>query len=113
MGGIGPGNYWYNPADFGPVNTPLTFGTSGRNILRVPGVANADIDLTREFPIRERLRLQFRAEAFNVSNTPHFAGPNGTDVTSTTFMQITATLPGSNAAVYTERQFRFGLRAQW
>jgi len=113
LGGIGPGQFWYNPANFGPVNTPLTFGNIGRNTFRVPGVANADIDLTREFQIRERLRLQFRAEAFNVSNTPHFAGPNGTDVTSTTFMQITATLPGSNAAVYTERQFRFGLRAQW
>jgi hypothetical protein len=112
MGGIGPGAFYYNPADFGPVNTPLMFGTSGRNILRNPGLANADLDLTREFAIRERLRLQFRAEAFNVSNTPHFAGPQ-VSVTSTTFMQITSTLASTSAAVYTERQFRFGLRAQW
>jgi hypothetical protein len=112
LGDIGPGHYWYNPANFAPVTTPLTFGNTGRNIFTVPGVINSDLDVTRDFPIRERFRLQFRAEAFNFTNTPHFAGPS-TSVTSTTFMQITSTLSNTNAAVYTERQFRFGLRAQW
>jgi hypothetical protein len=112
VGGIGPGNYWYNPANFSAVTTPLTFGNTGRNIFTVPGVINSDLDVTRDFPIKERFRLQFRAEAFNFTNTPHFAGPS-TSVTSTTFMQITSTLSNTNAAVYTERQFRFGLRAQW
>jgi hypothetical protein len=112
LGGVGPGTYWYNPADFAPVTTPLTFGNTGRNIFRAPGVINSDLDLTRDFRIKERLTLQFRAEAFNISNTPHFAAPSAS-VTSGTFMQVTGTLSGGNAAVYTERQFRFGLRVQW
>jgi len=111
LGGTGTGNFWYNPADFASVTTPLTFGNTGRNRFRGPGITNADFDLTREFVIRERFRLQFRAEAFNISNTPHFSNPQAS-VTSGTFMQITSTLSGSTA-VYTERQFRFGLRAQW
>jgi hypothetical protein len=111
LGGTGTGNFWYNPADFAPVTTPLTFGNTGRNRFRGPGIANADFDLTREFVIRERFHLQFRAEAFNISNTPHFSNPSNS-VTATNFMQITSTLT-SSTAIYTERQFRFGLRAQW
>jgi len=104
LGNIGPGAYYYNPAAFGPVTTQ-TFGTSGRNILRVPGVWNTDLDITREFPIKERVKLQFRAEFFNFPNTSHFNGP-GTSVTSPgSFMQVTSS--------YGERQIRFALRMQW
>ena len=49
-------------------------------------------------------RIELRAEAFNLTNTPKFGKPN-TDVTSGSFMVITGTL---NA--YAERQFRLGVR---
>ena len=52
----------------------VRFGSSGRNILRNPGVWNTDLDITRDFPIKERLKLQFRAEFFNLPNTSHFGG---------------------------------------
>ncbi len=50
-------------------------GTAGRNILRGPGFINADLSLFKEFPLREQTRLQLRLEAFNATNTPHFANP--------------------------------------
>ena len=104
IGSAGPGTFYYDPKAFAAPTAAATFGNSGRNILRNPGVLNADLDVTREFPIRERLRLQFRAEAFNLANTSHFGGPS-TSVTSGTFMQITSA--GG------ERQLRFGLRMTW
>ena len=74
IGNVGPGQYYYDPTAFAAVTAANTFGTSGRNILRNPGVLNTDLDITREFPIKERMRLQFRAEAFNLANTSHFGG---------------------------------------
>ena len=51
------------------------FGTAGFNTLRGPGVFNMDLGLFREFRLMERMKLQFRAEGFNATNTPHFANP--------------------------------------
>jgi len=103
IGNTGPGQFYYDPTAFAPVTT-VRFGTSGRNILRNPGVLNTDLDITREFAIKERAKLQFRAQFFNFANTSHFGGVS-TSVTSGTFMQITSASG--------ERNIRFGLRAQW
>jgi hypothetical protein len=112
-GKVGPGQFFYDPTAFAAVTQPNTFGTSGRNVLRNPGTLNTDLDITREFPIRERIKMQFRAEFFNLPNTSHFGGVTGASlssgsnisVTSGTFMQITSASG--------ERQIRFGLRATW
>jgi hypothetical protein len=48
------------------------FGNEPRNFLRGFGAWQVDMALRREFPIRERLKLQFRAEAFNLFNHPNF-----------------------------------------
>ena len=65
--------------DFDPtafrVPQPFTYGNSGRNILYRRGFKNWDFITVRNFPIRERLRFQFRAEFFNFTNTPAFGGP--------------------------------------
>ncbi|HEY3940720.1 MAG TPA: TonB-dependent receptor [Bryobacteraceae bacterium] len=106
LGNVGPGALYYSGlSSFAAVTAANTFGNTGRNLLRTPGVWNTDLDITREFPIKERLRLQFRAEFFNFPNTSHFNGVSSSSVTSGTFMQITSS--------YGERQVRFGLRATW
>ncbi|MDQ2901876.1 MAG: TonB-dependent receptor, partial [Acidobacteriota bacterium] len=104
LGNYGPGQLYYDPNAFAPVTVPNTFGNSGRNILRNPGVFNTDLDVTRDFRVRERFDLQFRAEAFNLANSPQFGGVSNS-VTSGSFFQITSA--GG------ERQLRFGLRAVW
>jgi hypothetical protein len=101
LGGIGSGNPYYNPAAFAPVTT-ATFGTSGRNILRAPATYNLNLSVYRTFSFNERIKLQFRAESDNLSNTPHFAAPNA-NVSSGNFLVITS-------ANTDQRQFRFGLK---
>jgi hypothetical protein len=50
-------------------NTNLgTFGNAGRNIIEGPGYKTWDTSLVKQFPIRERKQLEFRAEFFNVLN---------------------------------------------
>jgi hypothetical protein len=73
-----------------------------------PGVVNTDLSLFRLFRITERISLQFRAEAFNLSNTPHFANPNG-NANSSNFGKITSTQSAADA-VGRSREMRFGLR---
>jgi len=51
-------------------------GDSGRNSARDFGAWQLNVALRREFPIYERLRLQFRAEAFNIFNHPNFSNVN-------------------------------------
>ena len=68
---------WFNPADFvSPGN--YVYGNSGRNILFGPGTKQVDFSLFKDFNFNESAtrRLQFRAEAFNVLNTPQFNNPN-------------------------------------
>jgi hypothetical protein len=53
-----------------------TFGGSGRNILPGPSLRNVNLSLLKESKIGESATLQFRAEMFNVFNTPNFEQPN-------------------------------------
>jgi hypothetical protein len=68
-------NQWFDTTAFVP-NAPFTFGNAGRNLLRGPHTTNLDFALYKAFRITERVRLQFRAEAFNSTNTPPFGAPN-------------------------------------
>ena len=53
-----------------------TFGTLGRNAIFGPHYRNMDFALTKDTPLTERLKLQLRAEFFNIFNHPNFALPN-------------------------------------
>jgi hypothetical protein len=64
-----PGGRAINPAAFTPGSGA---GTAPRNIARGFGAWQMNIGVRREFPIYEQLKLQFRAEAFNVFNHPNF-----------------------------------------
>jgi hypothetical protein len=53
-------------------------GDAPRNFLRGFGAWQTDFALRRQFPLSERLRLQFRGDFFNLFNHPNFAGPINT-----------------------------------
>jgi hypothetical protein len=67
---------WFNKAAFAPVGQ-FVIGTSSRNPVRGPGLQNADVMIGKTFRLTERFSFEFRAEAFNVSNTPPLNDPNG------------------------------------
>jgi hypothetical protein len=111
LGQVGTTGYFYAPTSFAAVKD-VRFGTSGRNIVRGPGVWNTDMSIMRVFPIREKTQLQFKTEFYNLPNTSHFYNPGGTtsspttqSVTSANFMRIVGS--------YGERTIRFALRLQW
>ncbi|MEO8372619.1 MAG: TonB-dependent receptor [Candidatus Solibacter sp.] len=72
----------------------FAYGNAGRNILRGPHLFATDMSLFKTFPIKERVRFTFRAEAFNVWNNPEFSNPNA-NIEAATFGNITGTSVGS------------------
>jgi len=65
---------WINARSFA-ANTPGTYGNAGYNSLTAPGFFDADANLTRFFPIRERHRIELRFEFFNALNHTNFNAP--------------------------------------
>ena len=108
LGGKGHGNPYYDPTAFADV-TEARFGNSGYNTLRGPGLFNWDFGLTREFSITSGVKLQFRMEAFNFTNTPHLDIPDNDVGDGEDFMTITGVTNLAREGI-DERQFRLGFR---
>jgi hypothetical protein len=131
--GSGPGNFFFNPnslssAQCGDVNhsiascTPgptilpansqvvanpalATYGTLPRNFFRGPSYANFDLAFSKTTVVTERIKLEFRAEFFNILNHANFLNPGvtnngdgifaggapGTNINSSSFGEITGT----------------------
>jgi hypothetical protein len=67
---------WFDPAAFSvPVNS---YGNFSRNSLRTSHVATADASLFKNFPFKDQLALNFRAEIFNIFNIQNYGAPNTT-----------------------------------
>jgi len=58
------------------VLNPEHYGNTNRNQFRGPGYFQVDLSVARNFKLTERFTLQVRADAFSLTNTPHFANPN-------------------------------------
>lgn len=68
---------WFDLSAFPPVpDGAFRFGNSGRNILDGPGMIAMNTSFSRNFAIRERARLQFRWEVFNIFNRANYGVPN-------------------------------------
>jgi hypothetical protein len=108
IGDIGPGKQYFDISVYSaaPANT---FGNMTRNAgPRGPGYVNMDASVVKRIKANDRYALELRVDAFNVTNTPHFANP-GRDFGTATFGQVNATLgPGDGATG--PRLVRFGAR---
>jgi hypothetical protein len=96
---------WFNTAN---LLRPafLTQGNLGLQTNYGPPTRTVDFSLFKDFPITERWRVQFRAESFNIGNTPQFSVPEN-NAQNTNFGRVTSTAPGS------ERKTQFQLRLQF
>ncbi|MGC2401131.1 MAG: TonB-dependent receptor [Acidobacteriaceae bacterium] len=121
-------NQWMNPAAFAnpAVVTEVgqggfaALGGQGSQVLG-PGFHRMDLSFLKQIPIWEDLRAEFRAEIFNLTNTPQFglpgfsgpgvvAAPGSLDFTNTTaFGRITATRDGA----YDQREVQLALKLYW
>jgi hypothetical protein len=119
LGGV---NSYFDPLAFAPV-TAARFGTAGFNSLHGPGLVNLDASLVRNFKLSERWELQFRGEALNATNTPHFSNPaanvsnlqlntDGTVKNLGGYTVITSTV-GNGREGIDERVYRLGLRVRF
>lgn len=118
-------NQWMNPAAFAQPPKATTIGQTSYSPLggaptqlRGPGYHRADLSIFKSFTIRENTRLEFRAECFNLTNTPQFgipgftgpgltATPGVTDFTNVkNFGKITSTRDGAND----QREFQLALK---
>ncbi|HET9130127.1 MAG TPA: hypothetical protein VFO86_04210, partial [Terriglobia bacterium] len=80
---------WINPAAFA-APASYTFGNLGRNTLRTDATKNLDFSIIRRFPFKERYTVEFRADSFNLTNTPIFSQPQST-LGNSNFGVITST----------------------
>jgi len=94
-GATGVGNYYFNPAAFSADFSSLaagqfTYGSSGRNLYRGPDRINIDLSLAKTTEIKERLKMEIRADFFNALNHTEFQNPN-INIGSQLFGQISST----------------------
>ena len=92
---------WFDKTAF-TAPTAFTYGNSGGGILREDRFKNLDLSLFKQFQITERTRLQFRAEAFNLTNTASFSAP-GTNIDTASGGVVTST-------VSTPRNIQFAMK---
>lgn len=85
--------HWFNPCAY-EKQAPLMFGNTARNSLLGPGRWNLDAAVWRTFPLTERYKMDFRAEAFNLFNHPQFGNPATTLSNTSTLGRITTTSYG-------------------
>jgi hypothetical protein len=92
-------NNWLNAAAF---QTAIagTYGNAGRNIVQTAGVSSVDLSLFKDFPVTEKAKLQFRAEAFNLPNHPNFRSDSlNTSWGSASFGEYSAARPSRQLQV--------------
>jgi hypothetical protein len=108
LGNYGPGQYWFTPTAF--ANPPSNrIGNVGRDILHGPHLFNINGSVFRRFTITERVRLEFRAEAYNLTNTKWLDLPD-TTLGDASFGQITTAQGNQAVKVNQNRLLQGSLR---
>jgi len=101
---------FWNPAAFS-IPAAGTFGNAGRGTLYGPSAWDADFSLIKDTALNEKVRLEFRAEIFNIFNHPTFALPYNVVGTSS-FGQILSTF-GSTLGFGVSRQIQLALKLKF
>jgi len=102
---IGSVDRWFDTSVFTPV---LRFGNLGRNVVIGPEFNNTDFSIVKNTPLGERMRVQFRAELFDLFNHANFGQP-GNVVGTPGFGRITNTrFPTGESG--SSRQMQFGIK---
>jgi len=109
LGGVGPSALWFDSSAFCPVlstqpaGSPCpavpngTAGNMSRFKFAGPRYFNLDAAIFKRFPVTERVGLEFRAEAFSVTNSPIFDQPNANASDAVGFGHVTGTIGGNRA----------------
>jgi hypothetical protein len=99
---------WVNPAAF---STPAagTFGNLGRNAFRARTISAIDLALAKDVSIAERVKVRFRADAFNVFNRAQYGAPNA-DASEINFSVITTTISSYATGRGTPREFQLSAK---
>jgi len=114
---LGKPSQWFNPAAFiAPPSTGGFYGNLGRDTYTGPGLATWDFAVVKDTTLREGLRLQFRAEIFNLLNRANFNTPNlivFTPPTDSNPTGVSGTAGAITSTSTTARQVQFALKLLW
>ena len=103
-GGRSP-DQWFDTSAVAPP-APLTGGNLGLQSNFAPPTRSLDFSIFKYFPVTESKRLEFRAESFNLADTPQYFTPDN-NRQDANFGKVTSTQPG------TERHIQFELRLRF
>ncbi|MFN9754678.1 MAG: TonB-dependent receptor domain-containing protein, partial [bacterium] len=109
---------WFNTQAFQRVTCQIAarqdlcrLGSAGYNILRGPGERRMDFSMYKNFQITETVRVQFRWEAFNATNTPWFGDPAGISFSNANQLTSNGSRDGEIRSIRNPmRRMQFGLK---
>jgi hypothetical protein len=80
--------YYFDPSSFSEDNTLGRIGNSPRSICCGPRISQTDFAILKTFPVKENMRVDFRAEFFNIFNHTQFYNPDGNFSDGAQFGQV-------------------------
>jgi len=100
--------WYFNQAERAKFSAPGAgqFGNLGRNFFLAPHYYEMDASILKRIALKERVKLEFRGDATNLTNTPSFAAPT-TDITSTTFGRIRNSLSSGSRKIQLGAKLHF------
>lgn len=108
---LGEPGRWFDPAALiAPAPDSGVYGNLGRNSLSGPGLATWDLSILKQIPVSDRLRVEFRAESFNLLNRANFNTPNLVTFTPSGLSPTAGVITSTSTA---SRQIQFGLKLLW
>ncbi len=102
---------WFNTAAFAAPGVG-NFGNAPRDVFRGPGINNSDFTLFKNFPVREKARLQFRWEMYNLFNHTQWSGVDNGARFDAAGLQVNGQF-GQITSARLERQMQFALRFEF